>query len=103
MSITKLSLNYSRPGIVWLVTSQLGMGKLQTFFDSVAYLGSTYTVQYTVAVPSTDRRNSTIKKVVIFPSSAGMSLTKLYLAGSLVSDMPSGDGKTANLFLQCPR
>jgi hypothetical protein len=30
-----------------------------------------------------------------------MSLTKLSLAGSLVSDIPSGDGKTANLFLQC--
>ncbi len=43
----------------------------------------------------------------IFPSTAGMSLTKppllgiikLYPArGSLVSDIPSADGKTANLF-----
>ncbi len=39
-----------------------------------------------------------------------MSLTKLYLAEnnlnipdreSLVSDIPAGDGKTANLFLHC--
>ncbi len=39
---------------------------------------------------------------MIFPSPAGMSLTKLSLAGNnlnLVSDIPAGDGKTANLFL----
>jgi hypothetical protein len=36
----------------------------------------------------------------IFPSpAAGMSLTKLSL--SLVSDIPTGDGKIVNLFLQC--
>jgi hypothetical protein len=46
---------------------------------------------------------------MIFPSPAGMSLTKLSLDGntvflpreSLVSDIPAGDGKMANLFLQC--
>jgi hypothetical protein len=51
---------------------------------------------------------------MIFPSPAGMSLTKLSLGGnydviyklfpsreSLVSDIPAGDGKMANLFLQC--
>jgi hypothetical protein len=48
------------------------------------------------------------KKLAIFPPPAGMSLTKLFLGGnnfpprkSLVSDIPSGDGKTANPFLQC--
>ncbi len=46
------------------------------------------------------------KRLTIFPL---LSLTKLSLAGkklmttreSLVSDIPAGDGKTANLFLQC--
>jgi hypothetical protein len=51
---------------------------------------------------------------MIFPSPAGMSLTKLSLGGnydviyklfpsreSLVSDIPAGDVKMANLFLQC--
>jgi hypothetical protein len=54
------------------------------------------------------------KGLAISPSSpAGMSLTKLFLGGnndviyklfpareSLVSDIPAGDGKIANLFLQ---
>ncbi len=52
--------------------------------------------------------------LMIFPSPAGMSLTKLSQGGnydviyklfpsreSLVSDIPAGDGKMANLFLQC--
>ncbi len=53
-----------------------------------------------------------IKKSMVFPSPAGMSLTKLFCLWvgiitlfpareSLVSDIPAGDGKTANLFLQC--
>jgi hypothetical protein len=38
----------------------------------------------------------------IFPSPAGMSLIKLSLDGNnLVSDIPAGDGKIVNLFLQC--
>jgi hypothetical protein len=54
------------------------------------------------------------KGLAVFPSPAGMSLTKLSLGGknlyktslfppreSLVSDIPAGDGKMANLFLQC--
>ncbi len=54
------------------------------------------------------------KRLAIFPSPAGMSLTKLSLGGnndviyklfppreSFVSDIPAGDGKTANPFLQC--
>ncbi len=51
------------------------------------------------------------KSLAIFPSPAGMSLTKLSLAGNnliipghgecWVSDTPVGDGKIANLFLQC--
>ncbi len=50
------------------------------------------------------------KRSVIFPSPAGMSLTKFSLAGnihilpdreSLVSDIPAGDRKIVNLFLQC--
>ncbi len=50
------------------------------------------------------------KRLAIFPSSVGMSLTKLSLAGknkwftakeSLVSDIPAGDGKIVNLFIQC--
>jgi hypothetical protein len=52
--------------------------------------------------------------LMIFPSPAGMSLTKLSLGGnydviyklfpsmeSLVSDIPAGDGKMGNLFSQC--
>ncbi len=52
-----------------------------------------------------------IKRLAIFLSPAGMSPTKLFLAGnnliiiptreSLVSGIPAGDGKNANLFLQC--
>jgi hypothetical protein len=42
------------------------------------------------------------KRLPIFPSPAGMSPTKLSLAGnireSLVSDIPAGDGKIGNLF-----
>jgi hypothetical protein len=47
------------------------------------------------------------KMLAGFPSPAGTTLTKLFLAGknllfpsweSLVSDIPAGDGKTANLF-----
>jgi hypothetical protein len=44
------------------------------------------------------------KRLLIFPSSAGMSLTKLSLNNLIIPgqwDMPSGDGKTVNLFLQC--
>ncbi len=49
----------------------------------------------------------TVKKGTIFPSPAWISLHKLSLAGnkhargSLVSDIPDGDGKILNLFLQC--
>jgi hypothetical protein len=53
------------------------------------------------------------KKLAVFPSAAGMSLSKLSLAGnnfiipeareSLVNDIPAGDRKTINLFLQCSR
>jgi hypothetical protein len=52
----------------------------------------------------------TVKKVIIFPVPAGMSLTKLPLAGiiqlfpageSLVRDIPTGDEKNYNIFLQC--
>ncbi len=51
------------------------------------------------------------KELAVFPSPAGMSLIKLFLGGnnlvffppreSLVSDIPAGDGKIANSFLQC--
>ncbi len=50
------------------------------------------------------------KRLSIFPSPAWMPLTKLSLAGnnlnfpsseSLVSDIPAGDGKIIDLFLQC--
>ncbi len=51
------------------------------------------------------------KRLPIFPSPAGMSQTKLSLAGnnyiiprqgefSVISDIPAGDGKIANLFVQ---
>ncbi len=53
----------------------------------------------------------TKKRSAVFPSQVGMSLTKLSLAGNnliipgqeeLVSEkILAGDGKTANLFLQC--
>jgi hypothetical protein len=50
------------------------------------------------------------KRLACFPSLSGMSLTNLSLVGnnlilpaweSVVSDIPAGDGKLANLFLQC--
>jgi hypothetical protein len=54
------------------------------------------------------------KRFASFPSTAGMSLPKLSLGGnndvitelflprgSLVSDIPAGDGKLENLFLRC--
>jgi hypothetical protein len=54
------------------------------------------------------------KSFSIYPSPAGMSLTKLFLGGnndviytlfppreSLVSDIPAGDGNIEKLFLQC--
>ncbi len=51
------------------------------------------------------------KMLGIFPSPAGMLLTKLSQAGknliisaqSLFSDIPAGDEKIADLFLQCTR
>ncbi len=52
----------------------------------------------------------TKKRSAVFPSQGGMSPTKLSLAGNnliipgqeeLVSEILAGDGKTANLFLQC--
>jgi hypothetical protein len=50
------------------------------------------------------------KRLAIFPFPVGMSLTKLFLdriiklfpsRESMVRDIPPGDGKMANLFLQC--
>jgi hypothetical protein len=51
------------------------------------------------------------KRLASFPSPGGMSLTKLSVVGnnliipnqreSLVSEIPAGDRKLANLFLQC--
>jgi hypothetical protein len=38
------------------------------------------------------------KRLAVFPSREGMSLTKLSLAGNNLSDIPAKDGKTANLF-----
>jgi hypothetical protein len=49
----------------------------------------------------------TVKRLAIFESPVGMSLTKLSRAESFPAqqgefgDIPAGDGKTANLFLQC--
>ncbi len=39
------------------------------------------------------------KMLAVFPCPARMSLNKLLARESLVSDIPAGDGKTANLFL----
>ncbi len=54
-----------------------------------------------------EKEGHTVKKVIDFPvpNRDVMSLTKLSLAGnnlkeSLISDIPAGDGKIANLFLQ---
>jgi hypothetical protein len=57
------------------------------------------------------RRTVTVKKVIVSPSPAGMSLTKLSPWAetiklfppreSLVSGIPAGDGKNNKLFLQC--
>jgi hypothetical protein len=46
------------------------------------------------------------KRFAIFPSPAGMSLTKLSLGGNIptqgeFSDIPAGDGKIVKTFLQC--
>jgi hypothetical protein len=50
------------------------------------------------------------KSISIFPSPAGVTLANLSLGGnnltissreSLVSDIPDGDGKSDDLFLQC--
>ncbi len=51
------------------------------------------------------------KRLAVFPSPAGMSLTELSLAGNNliipgqgefgVSDIPAGEWKTAKVFLQC--
>ncbi len=78
-----------------------------------------YTLSYSMCllvIVQTDEKvrfthSYTVKKVSgKFPPPARMWLTKLFLVGniklfpsreSLVSDIPSGDGKTANLFLQC--
>ncbi len=60
----------------------------------------------------TSSETNTLKKLAIFPSPAGMSLTKLSLGGnnddviyklfppreSLVSDIPAGDGNIEKLF-----
>jgi hypothetical protein len=52
----------------------------------------------------------TVKRLAIFPSPVGISLNKLSLVrnnliipsqGELVSDIPTRDGKIADLFLQC--
>ncbi len=64
--------------------------------------------------PNSDEGKDTVhckKRLAVCPSPAGISLTKLSLAGnfyklfpsreSLVNDIPAGDGKTAVLFLQC--
>jgi len=54
------------------------------------------------------RERYNVKKVSDFPSPAEMSLTKLSLAGnivreSLVSDIPAGDRKIANIFYSVGR
>jgi hypothetical protein len=60
-----------------------------------------YVIQ--VCTRTVHHRSSTVlhckKELAIFPSPAGMSLTKLSLGG--ISDIPAGDGKTAHSFLQC--
>ncbi len=38
------------------------------------------------------------KRLAVFPFPAGMSPTKLSLAGRLVGDIPAGNEKTAKLF-----
>ncbi len=63
---------------------------------------------WSISNPPCTLTHYTVKKVIGFPSSAG--ITKLSLAGnnysppareSLVSDIPAGDEKIASLFLQC--
>jgi hypothetical protein len=100
------------------VTSRLGTENSRTFF-----LRCEITIMETRQRPAPRRRwcNCTMirifsnhtaslhckKRLSYFPSPAGMSLTKLSLGGNnlirecLVSDIPDGDGKIDNLFLQC--
>ncbi len=57
-----------------------------------------YNIQYTYVLYKYATQSSGIhckKRLAIFPSSAGMALTKLS-AGN--NDIPEGDGKIANLF-----
>ncbi len=70
---------------------------------SHASLVCKYTSLWFIQVDHTSLGWCTVKKVNGFPVPAGiMSLIKLSLAReSLVIDMPAGEGKIANLFLQC--
>ncbi len=97
-----------------IIFKNLYRSKLQIFserrkksFDSIFF---TFTIIIPPAMDGAYRY--TVKKgLAVFPSPAGMSFTKFSLDGdnliisgqreSLVSDIPAGDGKTANLFLQC--
>ncbi len=61
-----------------------------------------------MSIVQTERKQQCKKRLAVFPSLAGMSLTKPSLAGNIwiiprqgefmVSDVPAADGKTANLF-----
>jgi hypothetical protein len=86
MSLTKLSLggkklNYSRPGRVWSVTSRLGTGKRPTFFYSVVAPASIHNPLTHAGQPSSLWIHCK-KRLTIFLSPDGMSLTKLSLAGN---------------------
>jgi hypothetical protein len=85
---------------------------VHTFLSSVIVVSRQFCVPTAAVINnSTWRRIHCQKRLAIFPTSAGMSLTKLSLAGSnfkvftaresLFSDIPAGDGKIYNLILQC--
>jgi hypothetical protein len=76
------------------VTSRLETGKPLIIFYSVVGVGHMHEYNVPPPPPPTAGRS-----LLIFPSPAGTSLFPA--RESLVSDIPPGDWKTANHFLQC--
>jgi hypothetical protein len=95
----------------------LGKDLAKALADGEGYDGDGDSVQDDLRDKLNNRSSADISETIhckkglaVFPSPAGMSLTKLSLAGNnsifpgqgeFVTDIPAGDVKTTNLFLQC--